>query len=64
MAFILSVLGVVLILEGIPYFAFPAKVKEWSLAMQDIPPKVLRILGLASMGAGLFLLFVIRYLGS
>jgi uncharacterized protein YjeT (DUF2065 family) len=59
MAFILSVLGVVLIIEGIPYFAFPRKVKQWALLLQEIPEATLRIIGLISMAAGLLLLFMV-----
>lgn len=59
MAFILSVLGVVLIMEGIPYFAFPRKVKQWALLLQEIPEATLRIIGLISMAAGLLLLFMV-----
>ncbi len=62
MAFILSVLGVVLILEGIPYFAFPGKVKQWALMLQEVPTGTLRIIGLISMAAGLIFLFMVNSL--
>ena len=52
-------LGVVLIMEGIPYFAFPRKVKQWALLLQEIPEATLRIIGLISMAAGLLLLFMV-----
>ena len=60
MAFFWSVLGVVLILEGIPYFAFPRRVKQWALILQEIPERTLRVMGLLSMMAGLLLLYVAR----
>lgn len=60
MAFILSVLGVVLIIEGLPYFAFPVKVRDWARLMDEIPPSKLRVLGLVSMGTGLVLLYIVR----
>jgi uncharacterized protein YjeT (DUF2065 family) len=59
MAFIISVLGVVLIMEGIPYFAFPRKVKQWALLLQEIPEATLRIIGLISMAAGLLMLYMV-----
>lgn len=62
MTFILTILGVLLVIEGIPYFAFPDKVKEWSAMMQEVPGPTLRIIGLATMVFGLLLLAAIRYL--
>jgi uncharacterized protein YjeT (DUF2065 family) len=62
MVFIFSVLGVVLILEGIPYFAFPRKVKGWAVLLQEIPDRSLRIMGLISMAAGLLLIYMMRFL--
>lgn len=61
MTFILSVLGVVLVLEGMPYFAAPARVKRWALTIQEVPDSSLRKLGLVSMAAGLLVLYIVRY---
>jgi uncharacterized protein YjeT (DUF2065 family) len=60
MGFLLSVIGVVLILEGLPYFAFPKKVKGWALLLQEIPERSMRVMGLISMAAGLLLLYMVR----
>ena len=49
-----------LVLEGIPYVAFPVRVKEWAAMMQEVPERTLRIIGLVSMIAGLFVLFAVR----
>jgi uncharacterized protein len=57
---ILIVLGALLVVEGIPYFAFPKKVKEWALVLQDIPDRSLRITGFAAMAFGLMILFLTR----
>ncbi|MBI5560578.1 MAG: DUF2065 domain-containing protein [Deltaproteobacteria bacterium] len=57
MPFILSVLGAVLMLEGIPYLAFPGRVKEWALILQEIPARNLRIMGVLSAFCGLLLLY-------
>lgn len=62
MAYILTVLGVLLILEGIPYFGFPNRVKQWALTLQDIPERTLRVMGLVSMLAGLVILYLMRML--
>lgn len=61
MAYILGILGALLIIEGIPYFAFPGKAKEWALLMQEVPRKTLRIIGALSMAGGLILLYVMRF---
>ncbi len=60
MAFILSVLGVVLVIEGAPYFAFPAKIRERGQRPVDIPDKSLRLMGLASMVVGLVILYIVK----
>ncbi len=61
MTFILTVLGVVLMIEGIPYFAFPARARQWALLMQELPDSTLRTMGFISMAMGLFLLFAAKY---
>lgn len=61
MALFLSVLGLVLVIEGLPYFAFPKKVKEWALILQEIPDGQLRIMGFIAMMAGLFLAYLGKY---
>lgn len=58
MRFALSVLGVVLIIEGIPYLAMPGKAKNWAMVLQEMPLNTLRVLGFFSMMTGLLLLYV------
>ncbi|MBI2412048.1 MAG: DUF2065 domain-containing protein [Deltaproteobacteria bacterium] len=59
---ILSILGALLVLEGIPYFGFPRAVKHWALALQEMPERTLRILGFVIMAVGIVLLFAVRSL--
>jgi uncharacterized protein YjeT (DUF2065 family) len=61
MSFLLAVLGALLVLEGIPYFAFPSKVKQWAALMQEVPDRSLRVMGIISMAAGILALYVIRF---
>ncbi|TAN61107.1 DUF2065 domain-containing protein [bacterium] len=61
MSEILTILGALLILEGIPYFTSPKKAKEWALSVQDIPSGTLRIIGLVSMAMGLAFIYVKRF---
>jgi uncharacterized protein len=53
-------LGLVLIVEGVPYFAFPEKMKRWMARIQETGDSHLRIMGLAAMGAGLVLVYLCR----
>ena len=47
MKFFICVLGMVMIIEGLPYFAFPEKMKRWMLQIQEISDDTLRRFGLA-----------------
>lgn len=58
--FILSMLGALLVLEGIPYFGFPKAVKGWAVFLQGLPEKRMRTIGLVIMVAGILLLLAIR----
>ena len=58
MDFFLCVIGMVMIVEGIPYFAFPDKMKVWVRKVLDMPDLQLRRTGLILMGLGLFLIYV------
>jgi uncharacterized protein YjeT (DUF2065 family) len=55
MDFLLAVLGVVLVVEGAPWFLSPAGVKKLLRRAGEIPDPALRISGLAAMLAGLLL---------
>jgi len=60
MEYFLCVLGMVLIVEGLPYFAFPARMKEWLARIGATPDGHLRKLGLALMAVGLLLVYMGR----
>ncbi len=60
MKFFLCVLGMVMIVEGLPYFAAPEKMKYWVQKVVATPDSVLRRLGLVLMVIGLFMVFVGR----
>ena len=50
----------VLIIEGLPYFAFPDKIKSYLMKVYETPEHTLRILGLVSVIAGLGLVYLGR----
>ena len=58
MKFFLCVLGVVMIVEGLPYFAFPANMKEMMQKVIEIPDDGLRKIGFALMLGGLLLAYL------
>ena len=58
MDFFLCVLGMVMIVEGVPYFVFPDKMKIWVRKVLAMPDLQLRRTGMILMGLGLFLIYV------
>ena len=58
--YFLCVLGLVLVIEGLPYFAFPARIKLWLLHVLQVPDSTLRTMGFAAMAAGLVLIYLGR----
>jgi len=56
MEFFLAVMGMVMIIEGLPWFAFPQKMKSYLEQMLKVPEGTLRGLGLFLMAAGMLLL--------
>ena len=60
MKYFLCVIGMVMILEGVPYFAFPEKMKAWIAKVLELPDGTLRKFGFVLMAAGLFLVYVGR----
>ena len=60
MDFFLCVMGMVMIVEGLPYFAFPDRMKEWIRKILELPDRALRRFGLVLMGIGLFLVYMGR----
>ena len=60
MDFFLSVVGMVMIIEGLPYFAFPEKMKLWVLKVIEMPDRNLRRFGFILMLGGLGLVYLGR----
>ncbi len=44
--------------EGLPYFAFPDKMKNWIKMILEVPDSHLRVMGFFSMCAGLLLTYL------
>jgi len=60
MDYFLCVLGMVMIVEGLPYFGFPDRMKSVMRLVQEQDDNTLRIFGAALMGAGLLLVYLAR----
>ncbi|OGR61195.1 MAG: hypothetical protein A3J80_00450 [Desulfobacula sp. RIFOXYB2_FULL_45_6] len=58
MNFFLCVIGMVMIVEGLPYFAFPSKMKEMVLMMTGLDDEKLRKFGFFLMLTGLFIVYL------
>jgi len=50
----------VMIVEGLPYFTVPGKIKVWVLKLSELPDSTLRMIGLLLMLAGLGLVYLGR----
>jgi uncharacterized protein YjeT (DUF2065 family) len=57
MKYFLCVMGMVFIIEGLPYFAFPERLKSYLARMSEAPASSLRFMGLAAIVAGLLLVY-------
>jgi uncharacterized protein YjeT (DUF2065 family) len=60
MKLFLTLVGLVLIVEGLPYFAFPEKMKKWMRVIQEVPDFQLRVMGFISMCVGLLIAYIFR----
>jgi uncharacterized protein YjeT (DUF2065 family) len=53
-------LGLLLIVEGLPYFAFPDRMKQWMSMIQGMEDAHLRVAGFVAMALGLIIVYVFR----
>lgn len=60
MKYFLCVIGMVLVIEGLPYFAFPEKMKRWMTRIIETGESPLRWMGLFFMLTGCLLVFIGR----
>jgi uncharacterized protein YjeT (DUF2065 family) len=56
MKYFLCVLGMVFVIEGLPYFAFPDKIKQYLRRLVEIPDSHLRIMGSVAIAIGMLLI--------
>ena len=58
MKLLITLIGLVLVLEGLPYAASPASMQRWLRQILEMDPELLRRVGLAAMAVGFFLVFL------
>jgi len=54
---LVTLIGLVLILEGLPYVASPEAMQRWLRQLAEMHPDNLRIMGVLAMAAGFLLCF-------
>lgn len=60
MKLLILLVGMVLILEGLPYVAAPEAMREWLAKLSEMDPKTLRVIGLSAMTVGLIICWVVQ----
>ncbi len=60
---LLLCIGLVFVLEGLPYMANPEAMRHWLKKLSELPAEELRILGAALMAVGFFICFVVQKTG-
>jgi uncharacterized protein len=63
MKFLLTLIGLLLVVEGLPYAASPETMQRWLRQLAELPPGQLRIIGILSMVLGFGVLFLVRKTG-
>lgn len=58
MKLLFALIGLVFILEGLPYLTFPEAMKKWLLQLTEMKPAQLRMIGLLAVGIGLLICYV------
>jgi len=58
MKFLFTLIGLIFILEGLPYLTFPEAMQRWLRQLMTMQPVQLRLVGLFAVGIGLLICFV------
>ncbi len=60
MKLLLLLVGMVLIVEGLPYAVAPEKMREWLTTLSELPPATMRTFGFVSLGCGLLICWIVQ----
>jgi len=58
MELLITLVGLVFILEGLPYVASPEAMQRWLKQLLEMQPSQLRFMGLIAMGFGFLLCYL------
>jgi uncharacterized protein YjeT (DUF2065 family) len=58
MKFLFTLIGLVFILEGLPYLTFPEAMQRWLRQLMEMRPAQLRMVGLFAVGFGLLICYI------
>jgi uncharacterized protein YjeT (DUF2065 family) len=61
MELFLSALGLAMVIEGLPYLAFPKKIKELAKILPEQPNGLIQTFGFVIVGGGLILIYLARH---
>ncbi len=57
MKLLITLIGIVFILEGLPYLTFPEAMQRWLVQLLELKPRQLRLMGFLAVAFGLALCF-------
>ena len=63
MKLLFTLIGVIFILEGLPYLTFPEAMQRWLQQLMEMKPVQLRMVGLFAVGLGLLICYVTLRIG-
>ena len=58
MKLLFTLIGLVFILEGLPYLTFPEAMQRWLRQLMEMRPLQLRMVGLFAVGLGLLICYI------
>ncbi len=58
MKFLFTLIGLVFILEGLPYLTFPEAMQRWLQQILEMRSSQLRVVGLIAVGIGLLICYI------
>jgi uncharacterized protein len=58
MKLLFTLIGLIFILEGLPYLTFPEAMQRWLQQLMEMKPAQLRMVGLFAVGLGLLICYV------
>jgi len=63
MKLFVTLIGLILVLEGLPYVAAPEAMQRWLRQLLELRPEQLRVMGGIAMAAGFIILVFARWTG-